>query len=114
MPTLMEQISVWTGTSDPLRLLITSRVGADEQSPLSAASYTASNPSPAAWYGLEDPRRFARLQPEGDERLVARVQPTWLDTRARILEAVAGVEPRATPSPQNVNSARPRAAVVAR
>ena len=110
VPTLMEQISVWTGMSDSPRLLITSRVGAYEQSPLSAASYTASNPSPAAWYGLEDLRRFARLQPEGDERLVARVQPTWLDTPARILEAVAGVEP-----PRNTEPAeRERSAILER
>jgi hypothetical protein len=101
-PTIIDQINTWTalGSAAP-KLLITSRVGAYDDSPLKESRYRASDPTPAKWYRIEELREFASAVAEGDPRVVDRVEQGWLDTPARIVEMVAGVDIRAGELPED-------------
>jgi hypothetical protein len=91
-PTVMQQIDEWNALGDAApRLLITSRVGAYDGSPLRTSAYRASSPAPARWYRTHELREFSQTVSEDDNHLIDKIEPGWLDTPARIMEAVAGV-----------------------
>lgn len=87
------QIEAWAAAPSSPRLVITSRVGPYVVADLSSTGVVPSNPAPSEWYDLSSLAVFGRLQ-RADEHVADKVRPGWLDTPARIKEALAGMTVR--------------------